>query len=57
MLLLRAALVSVDKLYKMKADATIRINKSLFIFTVWLLCNAIEVMLYLVLYGMSGQGE
>ena len=56
-LLLRAALVSVATLYRMKVDATIRINRSLFIFTVWLQCNAIAVKLYLVLYKMSEQGE
>ena len=56
-LLLRAALVSVTALYRMKADATIRINKSLFKFTVWLQCNAIAVKLYLVFCKISGQGE
>ena len=48
-LLLRAALVSVATLYRMKADATIRINRSLFKFTYWLQCNAFAVKMYLVL--------
>ena len=56
-LLFGAAPVSVDKLYRMKAKATIRINRSLLKFTYWLQCNAIAVNLYLVLYEMSGQGE
>ena len=56
-MLLKAASVSVATLYRMKADATIRISKNLFQFTVWLQCNAIAVKLYLALYEMSGQGE
>ena len=48
-LLFRAALASVDKLYRMRAKATIRINRSLFKFTYWLQCNAIAVKMYLVL--------
>ena len=48
-LLLRAALASVAMLYRMKADATIRINRSLFKFTYCLQCNAIAVKMYLVL--------
>ena len=56
-MLLGAALVSVATLYMMEADATIRINRSLFKFTVWLQCNAIALKLYLVLYETSGQGE
>ena len=35
----RAALVSVATLYRMIADATIRINRSLFKFTYWLQCG------------------
>ena len=48
-LLFRAALVSVATLYMMKADATIRINRSLFKFTYWLQCNTFAVKMYLVL--------
>ena len=48
-LLLRAAFVSVATPHRMKADATIRINKSLFRFTYWLQCKAIAVKMYLVL--------
>ena len=48
-LLFRAAPVSVATLYRMKADATIRINRSLLKFTFWLQCNSFAVKMYLVL--------
>ena len=48
-LLFRTALVSVATLYRMKADATICISRSLLKFIYWLQCNTIAVKMYLVL--------